>query len=573
MKRSQRNSNLIRVNGAEALIDTLKKLGVDTSFGIVGSSLLEVFDLLPKAGIRYFGARHEQFAGHMADAYSRITGKPSLCILQNGAGLTNIVTASATAYYAHSPVIFLSGAPMSTTVGRNTYQEADHVAIMKPVTKMSERPLKPGRIVETVKRAYRYAITGVPGPVHIDILRDFLYEMVDYDMSKPELVSGVRVVEPDIINKIAKLIKNSKNPIILAGGGVVTSDSSDIVMQLSRNFGIPVCSTYMHNDVIDNDYDLMLGAVGRGGSKAAMNVMKRADLILALGTRLDEFTFIPYYDFKYDPEDAIWIQVNCDPDTLDRSRRVDYALMTDVKQFTSSLIAALERIGMEKNTAAEKTAINEKLQYKKELLERYRRTSGKLTAPEVYIALNEFLPRDFIAAVDIGATPAYAYSLLNYHAKKSLIATGPFAGVGFSIPAALGAKIASPKRSVYAFLGDGAFTMELPALITSKEYDIDINVVVFDNEAWGAEKSNQKYFYDGEYVGTNLKNPDLAKVVRSIGGNATVVDERSKLKDAIREAFGTTGLNVLIVKIDPEDLPAPARKDALKKAQRGLFLE
>lgn len=258
---SQKNSVTIRVNGAEALVDTLRKLGVDTSFGIVGSSLLEVFDLLPKAGVRYYGARHEEFAGHMADAYSRISGKPSLCIVQNGAGLTNTVTAAATAYYAHSPVIFLSGAPMSTTIGRNTYQEADHVSIMKPVTKMSERPLRPDRIAEATKRAYRYATSGVPGPVHIDIPRDFLYEMVEYDRSKPKLIYGAKTPPLESVEEIAVVLKRAKHPVILAGGGVVISGASGAVKSFSNEFGIPVCSTYMHSDVVDNDYDLMLGAI------------------------------------------------------------------------------------------------------------------------------------------------------------------------------------------------------------------------------------------------------------------------------------------------------------------------
>ena len=571
MKKSQKNSGLIRVNGAEALVDTLRKFGVDTSFGIVGSSLLEVFDLLPKAGIKYYGARHEQFAGHMADAYSRISGKPSLCIVQNGAGLTNTVTASATAYYAHSPVIFLSGAPMSTTVGRDTYQEADHVSIMKPVTKMSERPLRPGRIAEAAKRAYRYATSGVPGPVHIDILRDFLYEMVEYDSSKPKLIEGAKTPPPESMKELASALKRAKHPVILAGGGVVISNASDAVKSFSKEFGIPICSTYMHNDVVDNDYDLMLGAVGRGGSVAAMNFMRNSDLVLALGTRLDEFTFVPYYNFSYTPEDAVWIQVNEDPDTLDRSRRVDYAVMADVKQTLYGLSKALRSSGFKKNKTVLSEVKAEKSGYAKLLAEMYGKPHSKLTAPDVYLALRKHLPRDFIATVDIGATPAYAYSLLGYHANKSLIATGPFAGIGFSIPAALGAKIAAPKRSVYAFVGDGAFTMELPALITSVEYNISINVVVCDNGEWGAEKANQRDFYDGRYVGTNLKNPYLADVVRALGGNPTIVDRKDDLDKAIKEAFMRKGLNVLIAKVDPKDLPAPARKDALKKPERGLF--
>lgn len=562
---------MFKVNGAEALVDTIRKLGVDTSFGIVGSSLLEVFDLLPKAGIRYFGARHEQFAGHMADAYSRITGKPSLCIVQNGAGLTNTVTASATAYYAHSPVIFLSGAPMSTTLGRDTYQEADHVSIMKSVTKISERPLRADRIAESTKIAYRYATTGVPGPVHIDIPRDFLYEMVEYDKSESKLIEGPMTLSSESVEEISTLIRNARHPVILAGGGVVSSGASDTVKSFSEEFGIPICATYMHNDVVDNDFGLMIGAVGRGGSIAAMNFLLKSDLVIALGTRLDEFTFVPYYDFEYTPEDAIWIQVNEDPDTLDRSRHVDYALMADIKQTLYTLAKLLRISGFEKNEITLSEVKEEKSKYESQLEETYNRPHKNLTAPDVYMALRRQLPKDFIATVDIGATPAYAYGLLKYHTSKSLIATGPFAGIGFSIPAAIGAKIAAPKRSIYAFLGDGAFTMELPALITSVEYDININVIVFDNGEWGAEKANQRDFYDGRYVGTNLKNPDLAEVVRALGGNCTVVEKKGELDMAIKEAFKPRGLNVLLAKVDPKDLPSPARKDAMKTPERGLF--
>ena len=315
----------------------------------------------------------------------------------------------------------------------------------------------------------------------------------------------------------------------------------------------------------------MLGAIGRGGSLAAMNFMLKSDLVLALGTRLDEFTFVPYYDFQYAPEGAVWIQVNEDPDTLDRSRWVDYAVMADVSQTLYALSKAMRSFGFKKNKMILNEVKAEKSRHMKQLAETYGRPHQNLTAPDVYLALRKRLPRDFIATVDIGATPAYAYSLLEYHASKSLIATGPFAGIGFSIPAAIGAKIAAPKRSVYAFVGDGAFTMELPALITSVEYGIGINVVVCDNGEWGAEKANQRDFYEGRYVGTNLKNPDFAEVVRALGGNPTVVERKEELDKAVKEAFERKGLNVLIAKVDPKDLPAPARKDALKKPLRGLF--
>lgn len=564
----------MKVNGGESLVNALKKLGIESSFGIVGSSLLEVFDLLPAAGIDYIGTRHEQWAGHMADGYARVSGKTPAVFLQNGAGLTNVVTAASTEMKANSPTIYISGSPLSKAIGRGTYQEEDHVAVMSPVTKWSKQTERPDRIYENARIAFQIANAVPKGPTHLDIPRDYLYEEVEYDFHESYISLGnnLTYLNNETLIQIENLIKNSDSPVLLAGGACNDYTTSNNLVEFSRRLAIPICVTYGHNDVIPYEYELMMGSIGRGGSEAAMDIVKNADLIIAVGTRLDEFTFLPYYGYKYLQDKTKIIQFNANPEHLGRSVNIDVGVLCTADVAANSLVKISQRISLGEqamNNRIERSKSSRKIWEEKMI--RRDASSDQMDIKDVYLYLRDNLPKDAIISVDIGSSPSFSYSLLKFHQTRTFMPPGTLGGVGFSIPAAIGASYAAKNRPVYAILGDGAFTMELSALITAKEYNIPINAIVFDNSAWGAEKANQQYFYDSNFVGTNLKNPDLVKVARELGAYAEEVDSYSKLSQTAKDVFSNKGVNVLVAKVDPLNFPLPARRDALKKPFRGLY--
>jgi thiamine pyrophosphate-dependent acetolactate synthase large subunit-like protein len=561
-----------KANGGEIVADTLRVMGVTRSFGIVSSSLAEVTDLLPEAGIEYYGVRHEQWAGHMADAYARVLGKPAVVLLQMGAGLTNMVTSAATAKSANSPMIIISGSAVSKQALRGTYQETDQVAIMRPVTKYSERVPRADRLGEFLRLACRLAMTPPQGPVYVDIPRDFIYELSDYDKwAFDEFIPKMDCyASPDDVAEVLTLLTKSERPVILAGGACVSNETSPLIEEISSISGAPVVTSYAHNDVISNDYELFLGALGRGGSEAAMKVYSKADLVLALGTRMDDFTFIPFYGFEYGRPNAKIVQVSINAADIGRSRKVDLGIVADVTSFSGQLLKSLR--SKEKRTLENyrREVKEEKMAWHKQIAST-KATTDLPIMNEVYFALRKVLPKDAIVSVDVGSSPSLAYSLLEYQGPRTLLSPSPLGGLGFSIPAAIGAKIAKPEKTVFALIGDGAFTMEISALITAIEYRIPINVLVFDNSAWGSEKNYQKLFYNSRYVGSDLVNPDLGNLASSLGANAGTIHLRSELEGTMRDTFSREAVNVLIVKIDPETFPPPARRDAVHTPVRGIF--
>lgn len=567
-----------QMNGGEAVVESLRAVGVRHVFGIVGSSVLEVFDLLPQAELTYIGVRHEQTAGHMADAYARASGRPAVCLVQNGAGLTNLVTAVATAYRARSPMIVITGSPTSKQLFTDAYQEIDHVHIMRPITKWSHLVNRADRIAEALQQAYREALTPPYGPTLVDIPRDFLYELVDARIEQPSqfMATGGCAPNPADIARVVDLLTEATAPVILTGGGVTWSGASEEVSALADRLAAPICTTYGHNDAVPNSSPWYVGALGRGGSKAAMEAFRRADVVLAIGTRMDPFTFLPYYGEPYFPQAAVIIQVDNDPRRIGKHYPVTLGTVADAKQWTQALLAeyASRGTGTSSATTLEQVA-QWKTAWQHELAENSQWDGQRALSMEAaYAALAEVLPAHAVRTVDIGSSPSFAYSMLNYSEPRTLLPPLGLGGVGFSLPAALGAKLARPDQPVVALMGDGAFSMAFPALFTAVEHGIPITAIVFDNGAWGAEKANQQYFYEAHYVGTNLKSPDLVALAATVGARATTAETPDAIRRAAAAALddqqaGAT--TVIRIPVDPERFPLPARRDALKKPERRIY--
>ncbi|MGH7715658.1 MAG: thiamine pyrophosphate-binding protein, partial [Vulcanimicrobiaceae bacterium] len=524
------------MNGGEAVVASLTKAGITTAIGIVGSSIIEVFDLLPKAGIRYVGVRHEQVAGHMADVYARITGTPLACIVQNGAGVTNVVTGVATAFRARSPMVVLSGCPTSSQLTKDTYQEIDHVGIMRPITKWSHSVNRADRIPEAIQRAVREAMTPPCGPTFVDIPRDYLYELFTGDILEVNQFKAVARTAPTAneIETAATMLRGAHHPVILAGGGIVWSDASNDVVALSERLNAPICTIYGHNDAVPNDATWFAGPLGRGGSKAAMRVFSEADVVLAIGTRMEPFTFIPYYGDAYFPKDARFIQIDNDARRIGQNVPVELGIAADAAETARALLLRLPPASNSKFTLSHLQSLVG--DWRREIAENARWSETPLSMEAAYAALAEVMPGDAIRTLDIGSSPSFAYSMFTYTKPRTLIPPLGLGGVGFALPAALGARLAAPEATVVALLGDGAFSMGFEALFTAYEESLPFVGIVFDNGAWGAEKANQLHFYDKNYVGTNLRSPDIVKLSQTMGGFSVTANTAAEIKDAFRQA-------------------------------------
>ena len=563
------------MSGSEALIESLRVEGIKRLFGIVGSAYVDVLDLTPKAGIRFIGVRHEQSAAHMADAYARVTNTPGVCIVQNGPGATNLVTGIAAAYHAHSPVMAITPSPLSSQILTNAYQEANHVSIFSSITKWATQVNRADRIPEFMRTAFRAAMSGGKGPVLVDIPRDFFYEVVNVEIFEKENYRQTNVGggDPTAIEKIAEYLLEAENPIIIAGGGVTWSDCTKDLLELAELLTIPVVTSYGHNDAVPSDHPLVVGSLGRGGSKAAMQICSKADVILAAGSRIGPFTSLPYYDFDYLTPKSKIIQIDIDPCQIGRYLPVEVGLAVDVKHAVRSILASVKKMAKKPipvNAARTETIGQAKSEWESEMAASFSEVHP-IKPQFVYRILNEVIPRDAIVTLDLGSLTGFAYSLLKFHEPRTLIAPLGFGNVGFGYPAGLGAKIARPEKTVVSIVGDGAFSMSIHEVMTAVQEEIPIVAIILNNSAWGAEKANQMYFYDQRYIGTELVNPDFAKVAQDMGAYGDRVETAGEIKSAVAKAIQQDKPAVIDIIVDPKEFSLPARRDALKKPVRRIY--
>ena len=504
----------------QAVVRSLEIEGIEQVFGIIGSTILDVFDLVGRSNIlRYIGTRHEEHSAHMAHGYARATGKMAVCLSQNGAGVTNQVTGFATALKAHVPILAIAGVAPSSHVDSDHRHEVDQIAIMRPVTKWAARIPKGDRTPEFIQRALRIAMTPPYGPVFLEIPTDVLAETFEWD--PPEANTAYRamyegMIDAAAIDAAAKLISSAERPIFIVGAGGEDAKGWDDLAAISKENQIPLCSSFGHNSAIPKTA-LAVGSIGRGGSRAAMHLLSEADVVVGIGTRLSRYTTMPYYGFNYWPKNARVIQVDADSTQVGRHRRIDLGIAGDCRTFLAALRQKLQ--GGSVNRSQWKARIeSEKAEWDKERsgwAANSHREGGKFFEPAaVYDRLGKSLRSDTIFTNEVGANPSFAFSMIDYGSPQGLMYTGAMAGMGFALPGAIGAKIAQPERPVVAMIGDGSFSLSLPSLITAVEHNIPIHVVVFDNASWGAEKSHQKQFFDSHYVGADLKTADLVGIAR-----------------------------------------------------------
>jgi len=560
------------MTSSEAFVETLAARGVTHVFGIVGSAYMDPLDLFEPAGIRFISVAHEQGAGHMADGYSRISNRHGVCIAQNGPGITNFVTAIAAAYWAHSPVVCITPESGSATMGLGGFQEIEQLAFFQKITKYQTHVSRPDRIAELTARAFDIALAE-RGPTQVNIPRDFFYGDVDVDIHAPLDVERSPGGAASL-DRAAALLGEANFPVIIAGGGVAMAEGVGELESLAEYLSAPVVTSYLHNDSFPASHRLACGPLGYQGSKSAMRIIEKADVVLALGTRLGPFGTLPQYGLEYWPEDAKVIQIDHDQRVLGLVKPVTVGICGDAKAAARRL---LERLKAAPNpptclgTAGERVAqvVAENAAWEEELDGISQGVEGGLAPRHALRELERALPADAIVTTDIGNICSVANSYLRFEKPGSFLAAMSFGNCGYAFPTAIGAKVAAPDRPVVAYVGDGAWGMSLQETLTCVRENIPVTAVVFNNGQWGAEKKNQIDYYADRFVGTNLANPSFAEVARAMGANGIRVTSADEVGDALQAATSADVATVLEIVVNQE-LGEPFRRDALQKPVRHL---
>ena len=562
-------SGKLRMTPSEAFVETLRAQGVTDTFGIVGSAYMDAHDLFPAAGIRFVSVAHEQNAAHMADGYARVTGKHGVCIGQNGPGVTNFVTAIAAAYWAHSPVVCITPESGSLTMGLGGFQETEQMPIFSKITKWQVHVNAPSRMAELTSRAFDVAMQE-RGPVQLNIPRDYFYGDIEVEIPKPIRIEG-SAGGSESLDAAAALLAKAKSPVILSGGGVVMANGIKECVALAEYLTAPVVNSYLHNDSFPVSHALACGPLGYMGSKAAMRLINKADVVLALGSRLGPFGTLPQYGFDYWPKDAKIIQIDSNPRMLGLVKKISIGICGDAKHAAIELLERLKALGkMTPNKARLIEVRKEKEAWAEELAKWPSPNEETSIGPrQALAALARAKPKNAIVSTDIGNVSSVSNSYLHFDQAPSFLAAMAWGNCGYAYPAAIGAKVGCPDRPAIAYVGDGAWGMSLAEVMTCVREDIPAIAVVFNNGQWGAEKKNQVDYFDNRFLGTNLKNPNFADVAKAMGAQGITVGRVDEVEDALRSAVRSNKPTVINLVLTQE-LGDPFRRDAFKPPKRLL---
>jgi sulfoacetaldehyde acetyltransferase len=572
-----------RMTPSEALVETLAAHGVRDIFGIVGSAFMDALDIFPAAGIRFIPVAHEQGAAHMADGYARVSGRHGVCIAQNGPGVTNFVTGIAAAYWAHSPVVFITPETGSMTLGLGGFQETEQLPIFSKITKYQGHVNNLARMAEITSRCFDRALLEM-GPAQLNIPRDFFYGDVETSIPTPIRI-GRGPGDPGSLDTAADLLAAARFPVILSGGGVILGDGLAQTIELAELLDAPVCNSYLHNDSFPASHRLSAGPLGYQGSKAAMKLISQADVVLALGTRLGPFGTLPQHGLDYWPANAKVIQIDSDPRMLGLVKPIEVGIQGDARAAAAALVARLKsrtlachanraerlaRIASEKNAweAELEGWTHEKDPYSIEVA----RGSTYMHPRQTLRELERAMPPEAMVSTDIGNICSVSNSYLRFERPRSMLAAMSFGNCGYAFPVICGAKVAAPERPAIAYVGDGAWGISFNELLTCARERIGVTVVVFNNGQWGAEKKNHVDFYSRRFQAVNLKNPSWAAVARSFECDGVTVERLADVGPALREAVKaqSEGRTTVLEMMVTQELGDPFRRDALSKPVRYL---
>ncbi|MDH3693553.1 MAG: sulfoacetaldehyde acetyltransferase [Gammaproteobacteria bacterium] len=573
----------MKMTTEEAFIKVLQMHGIEHAFGIIGSAMMPISDLFPAAGIKFWDCAHECNAGMTADGYTRVSGKMSMAIAQNGPGITNFVTPIKTAYWNHTPMLLVTPQAANRTIGQGGFQEIKQMDLFADMVCYQEEVRDPSRMAEVLNRVIENAWRG-SAPAQINVPRDYWTHVIDIEL--PQIIRLERSPGGETaIADAAKLLSDAKFPVILNGAGVVLSNGIEASRKLAEKLDSPVCCNYQHNDAFPGSHPLAAGPLGYNGSKAAMELISKADVVLALGTRLNPFSTLPGYGIDYWPKEAKIIQVEINADRIGLTKQVDVAVQGDAKKVAEQILQQLSSTAgdTDRQTRVELIA-QTKENWEKELArmdhedddpgttwnQRSRdREPDRMSPRQAWRAIMAGLPKDAIISSDIGNNCAIGNAYPSFEQGRKYLAPGLFGPCGYGFPAILGAKIGQPDVPVVGFAGDGAFGISMNEMTACGRNEWPpITMVIFRNYQWGAEKRNSTLWYDDNFVGTELNvGVEYAQVAEGCGVKGVKVESMESLTHALKVAIDeqmnnnqTTFIEVVL----NQELGEPFRRDAMK---------
>jgi sulfoacetaldehyde acetyltransferase len=574
----------MKMTTEEAFVKVLQMHGIEHAFGIIGSAMMPVSDLFPKAGITFWDCAHESNAGIMCDGFTRATGKMGMAIAQNGPGVTGFVTAVKTAYWNHTPMLLVTPQAANKTIGQGGFQEVEQMALFRDMVCYQEEVRHPARMAEVLNRVILKAWRG-SAPAQINVPRDMWTEVIDIEL--PQIVHFERPAGGrEAIAEAAKLLSEAKFPVILNGAGVVLSGAIEASRKLAERLSAPVCCNYQHNDAFPGSHKLACGPLGYNGSKAAMELIAKADVVLALGNRLNPFSTLPGYGIDYWPKTAKIIQVDINADRIGLTKKVTVGIQGDAKAVAEQILAQLSpKAGDHGREEREALIHKTKSAWRQTLAgmdhedddpgttwnERVRKREPDLMSPrQAWRAIEAALPKEAIISTDIGNNCAIGNAYPSFEAPRKYLAPGLFGPCGYAFPSIIGAKIGCPDVPVVGFAGDGAFGISMNEMTAcGRDGWPAITMVIFRNYQWGAEKRNTTLWYDDNFVGTELdRDVCYAKIAEACGAKGVQVKTVEQLREALATAVSeqmkkrvTTFVEVLL----NQELGEPFRRDAMKK--------
>ena len=575
---------MTKMTTEEAFVKVLQMHGIEHAFGIIGSAMMPISDLFPRAGIKFWDAAHECNAGMMADGYTRATGKMAMMVAQNGPGITNFVTPVKTAYWNHTPLLLVTPQAANKTIGQGGFQEIEQMKLFEDMVCYQEEVRDPSRMAEVLNRVIAQA-RRQSAPAQINVPRDYWTQVIDIEL--PQIVDFERPSGgEDAIAQAAELLSNAKFPVMLNGAGVVIGGAIEASAKLAERLAAPVCCNYQHNDAFPGSHPLSVGPLGYNGSKAAMELIAKADVVLALGTRLNPFSTLPGYGIDYWPKGAKLIQVDINADRIGLTKPVTVGIQGDARKVAEALLDKVTPSASSDELKERRDLISQTKSSWLQTLssmdhedddpgttwnERARdREPQKMSPRMAWRAIQQALPKEAIISSDIGNNCAIGNAYPTFEKGRKYLAPGLFGPCGYGFPAIIGAKMGQPDTPVVGFAGDGAFGISMNEMTACGRDDWPaITMVIFRNYQWGAEKRNTTLWFDDNFVGTELDlDVEYAKIAQACGVEgvqvAAMEDLTSELDKAI-EAQMKEGQTTFIEVLLNQELGEPFRRDAMKK--------
>ncbi len=581
---------MTRMTPSEAFVETMVANGVTTTFGIMGSAFMDAMDIFAPAGIRLVPVVHEQGAAHMADGYARVSGRHGVVIGQNGPGISNCVTAIAAAFWAHSPVVIVTPETGTMGIGLGGFQEANQLPMFEEFTKYQGHINNEHRMAEITARCFDRAMSEL-GPTQLNIPRDRFYGDIDVEIPEPMVLDRGAGGERSL-DEAADLLASAEFPVIISGGGVVQGDAVPDCVALAERIGAPVVNSYLHNDSFPASHPQWCGPLGYQGSKAAMKLIAKADVVLALGSRLGPFGTLPQHGLDYWPTGAKIIQVDADHKMLGLVKKITVGIHGDAGAAARALVARLDGVTLACDATrdtrmadmkAEQDAWEAELDewthelddFSLDMIAQAESEPSDWLHPRMVLReLEKAMPARAMVSTDIGNINSVANSYLRFDEPRSFLAPMSWGNCGYALPTVIGAKAAAPDRPAIAYSGDGAWAMSMVETMTAVRHDLPVTAVVFNNRQWGAEKKNQVDFYGRRFVAGELEGGEnYSEIARAMGAEGIRVDKLDNVGAALTDAVDAQmnrGVTTVIEIMCTKELGDPFRKDALSTPVRHL---